>query len=66
MRRSLLMYSIRKRIEQVKLAIVWRLPKWVVYWCTIRSGAYATTGKHDNQNVGELTLLDTLKRWEDS
>ncbi len=58
-------YRLIRTTEKLKLAIVWRLPNWVVYWCTIRSGAYATTGEHSSQVVPDLTLINTLKRWED-
>ena len=57
-------YQRTKILMKLQSAVVWRLPKWIVYWCTIRSGAHATTGKHSNQVVSDLTLLDTLKRWE--
>ena len=40
------------------------LPKWLVYYATIRLISHATTGKHENQIVPELTAIDALKRWE--
>ena len=55
---------INKLKEKLQFAIVWHLSNWVVYFCTIRSGAYATTGKYSGQIVPDLTLIDTLKRWE--
>ena len=43
-----------------------KLPKWVVYFATIRLIAYATTGQYGNTIVPELTAMDALKRWEDN
>jgi hypothetical protein len=52
------------RREKAAMWFAWHLPKWVVYWCAIRLGAHATTGKYSNTNVPELTFTDALKRWE--
>lgn len=51
-------------IEKLKMKIAWILPKWLVYFCTIRLGAHATTGKYGSQIVPELNFIDALKRWE--
>jgi len=40
------------------------LPRSIVYFCTIRLGVDATTGKYSNQVVPELTFMDALKRWD--
>ena len=50
--------------DRIKMFLVWRLPKWIVYWCVIRVGGYASTGQYSNQIVPDLTLIDALKRWE--
>ena len=42
-----------------------RLPKWVVYFATIRLIAYATTGKYGNTIVPELGAMEAVQRWED-
>lgn len=55
------MKTIKKKIM---LQLVWLLPKSVVYWCAIRLIANATTGKHSNQIVPELSAMDALKRWQ--
>lgn len=52
--------------EKAVLAFVWRLPGWLVYWCSIRLMAHATTGKYGNTVVPELTAMDALKRWGDA
>lgn len=44
--------------------IVWKLPKKIIYWSSIRLIAHATTGKYSNQVVPELTAMDALGRWE--
>jgi hypothetical protein len=55
---------INRNRERLVTAIVWRLPKTIVYWAAIRLGAHATTGKYGSQNVPELHFMDALKRWE--
>lgn len=52
------------KLENIKFKIAWLMPKWLVYFCTIRLGAFATTGKYGNTVVPELTFMDALKRWE--
>ena len=43
--------------------IAWRLPKKLVYWCLIRAGGHATTGRFSGQIVPDLTYFETLERW---
>jgi len=50
--------------EKLCFKIAWLVPKWLVYFCAIRIGAHATTGKYEKQIVPELTFMDALKRWE--
>ena len=52
---------MRERIVQ---AIVWRLPRDVVYWAAIRLIAFATTGRYGSTVVPELRVMDALERWE--
>lgn len=49
--------------ERLIMWFVWLLPKWIVYWCAIRLGAYATCGKYGSQIVPELKFMDALDRW---
>ncbi len=42
-----------------------RLPNKLVYFASIKLGAYATMGKYGNTVVPELTFMDAIKRWED-
>lgn len=44
---------------------VYKLPKELVYYCTIRLMAYGTTGKYSNTNVGNVRAITLLKRWCD-
>lgn len=55
--------ALRSRIEKAQMAVAWRVPRWLAYWCTIRVGAHATTGAYSSQIVPELTFFDALKRW---
>ena len=50
--------------EKIIMGIVWRLPRWLVYWCSIRMVAHATTGKYGNTVTPELSAMDAIKRWE--
>lgn len=52
--------------NKIWMAIAWRLPKWLVYWCFIRVVAHATTGAYSSQIVPDLTAMDALKRWEEA
>lgn len=55
-------FEVRK--EKIKMAIAWAMPNWLVYWCSVRLMANATTGKYTSQVVPELKAIDALKRWE--
>jgi hypothetical protein len=50
--------------EKIIMWIVWRLPKWMVYWSTIRLFAHATQGEYGTTIVPELKAMDALQRWE--
>jgi hypothetical protein len=49
--------------EKLLIAIAWAMPRSIVYWCSVRLMANATTGKFSSQIVPELTALDALQRW---
>lgn len=55
------LYVLRERLW---LWFIHRLPKKIIYWCAVRLGAHATTGKYGNTIVPNLTFMDALKRWE--
>jgi hypothetical protein len=58
------MYRLYKLKEKFQLWVAWHVPRWLVYWCTIRLLAHATSGQHSNQVVPDLLAMDALKRWE--
>lgn len=48
-----------------KLA-VWaahRLPRWLVYWASIRLGSHATTGVWGHEDPTRTPILTALERW---
>ena len=51
--------------EKIILWFIWKLPKCVIYWASIRLIAHATTGQHSNTIVPELSAMDALQRWAD-
>jgi hypothetical protein len=51
-------------MEKIVIALAWRMPRRLVYWCAIRVGAHATQGPYSKQEVPALTFMDALKRWE--
>jgi len=52
--------------DRIALWVANHMPRWLVYWCTIRLVAHATTGRYGAQIVPELTALDALARWENA
>jgi len=54
---------IVEMISRLAENIAWILPRQIVYFCAIRVGVHATTGRFSNQIVGELTFLESLHRW---
>lgn len=51
-------------MQKAQLWIAWKLPRWLVYWATIRLAAHATMGRHSGTVVPDLTVMDALQRWE--
>lgn len=41
-------------------ALVWHLPRGLVYWCTIRAIAHAT---RFGGEMGKLKAVDVVRRW---
>jgi hypothetical protein len=50
-----------KMLEKFMFWLAWKMPKSLVYFCAIRVGAHATTGKYGNTIVPELTMMDAIK-----
>jgi hypothetical protein len=57
-------YEANKVRERLVMALVWRLPRWLIYWSAIRLMAHATTGRYGSQVVPDLTVMDALERWD--
>jgi hypothetical protein len=57
-------WLLRVKRERLMLRFVWKLPRWLVYWCAIRLIANATTGEYGPTNVSELPVMEALGRWE--
>lgn len=50
--------------EKLAFKIAWLLPKWLVYYASIRLIAHATMGDYGTTVVPELKAMDALDRWE--
>lgn len=50
--------------EKLQMFVAWRLPRWLVYWASVRLMVYATSGRHSATIVPELTGMDALARWK--
>ena len=57
-------YNTNKLGEKLLTAIVWRLPRRLVYWSAIRVIAHATSGQYSHTVVPELPAMEALKRWD--
>lgn len=52
------------KIEKLQTAIVWRLPRWVIKWATVRLFANATTGNLQYVPVDQVTYSEAMNKWE--
>ena len=62
-RLSYAQWWLRSVPDKIARAVVWRLPRRLVYWSAIRVAASATTGRYSDQIVPDLTVVDALDRW---
>lgn len=51
--------------SEIQMWVAWHIPKWLVYWASIRLISHATTGKYSSTVVPEITAMDALKRWDE-
>ena len=58
-----LRYEISRQMEKKLIWFVGKLPRKLVYWCSIRLIVHATTGEYSHQIVPDLTAMDALERW---
>ena len=58
--------KFRLEVKKQKLMIwfVWKLPKWLIYYSSLRLLAHATTGKYGKTTESELKAVDALLRWD--
>jgi hypothetical protein len=56
-------YYIRKLSDKFWLWLVWKLPKPLVMWSTVRVVAHATSGEYGDTSAPDITAMDALKRW---
>jgi len=50
-------------VEKFWFWLAWAVPRKLAYFCTIRLGVHATTGKYRYVDVPEVTYMDVLKAW---
>lgn len=50
--------------ERIAMALAWRVPRRLAYWCFIRVAAHGTTGPWSHQVVPDLKVFDALERWD--
>jgi len=51
--------------EKFYFWLAWKIPRKLAYYATVRLGAHATQGKYGSQIVSELTVLESMDRWDD-
>lgn len=51
--------------EKIVMHLAWMMPRRLAYWCAIRVGAHATTGKWGHEETPALKFTDALKRWDE-
>lgn len=51
--------------DTIAMWIAWHLPRWLVYWCSIRLMAHATQGPWGNETPSSVDIMKALKRWEE-
>ncbi len=62
-----ILYEFKKLREKLVMWFVWKLPRRLVYWATIRLWAHATTCPEGcNETPDETNFFDALRRWETS
>lgn len=59
-----LLWRYRTHRERLLFKLVWMVPKRVVYFCTIRAVAEATSGDYGADCPSDVSVMDMLKRCE--
>jgi hypothetical protein len=50
--------------DRIMLNVARALPRRFLMWCFIVVAAHATTGEYGNQEVGTVSIMDALQRWD--
>lgn len=58
--------ALAYQTDRLACFVAWALPRSVVHHAGIRLVAHATTGFYGNTNVGTVTAVAVLMRWETS
>lgn len=53
-----------KLLDKIVWKIAFSLPKQIAYYATIRTWAYATTGKYGSTHAPSITIAEVLDRWD--
>jgi hypothetical protein len=51
-------------MDRLWLALAFKLPQRLVYWCAIRLLSRATVGEYYETEVSSITAICAIKRWE--
>jgi hypothetical protein len=57
-------YRLSKHGDRALRWIVWKMPRRLVMWASVRVILNATNGPYSDQVVPELLAMDALERWE--
>ena len=49
---------------KIVIWIVWKLPRFIIYWCGMRILAHATSKQWSSTIVPGLTVMEALDRWD--
>lgn len=59
--REFIYWHIKRPLQRLPYWIAWKMPRWLVYYCTIRLFASATTD--GNAPVVDMTAMEALRHW---
>lgn len=57
-------YQFNRLLEKFQVWVAWKMPHWLVKWCSVRLMAHATaTDEYCHILVPDLTCVDALRVW---
>jgi len=59
-------YWLGQRLEGLEMAVAYRLPRRIVYWCVVRAWNNATMGKWSHVEVPAVTVREILERLQEN